>query len=565
MAIRIGDEVVLPQGQSAILRWTGRIQGKPIEYAGVELIGRDAELHGKHSGEYEGHKYFSTEVPGTGLFVSYTQLVGANVQSSLGRAPSDASPAESAMTSANSIVDRRHPNSFAELDHLERMLAERNVECERLRAQLQAVPANSNGSSSSTEAELRKLVEEKEHRIQQMRDIHERKREEFRSTISQLEQDRNAIADNYEERLKTMAEEYEHKLQQSAHNHSGDELESQRTALAAMQNQMLIESEKLKEQREQLEAAQHEFDNRRGSSKSMADEELDAVLHQLETQEKMLNEMRESIAELDALREIESRQRKEIEELKKSTTAGHAPPSRSTTEDGDAPSPTELRKELDETRQRLDLATIELQATQRQLAATTQTLREAETELESSKAEVMPVKAQLVSARVELENTKHELETSSEVSDEHDDKVQIASLRSELAAVRTELGQSRSQSKMLLTELGKAAKSDPERTRLEEALEAMVVRESELEAEIERLGGQVGGLDVAEPVSPKSVPKPDGSSVPTPLSEPQSTSVESSKPAQKLNSASDAAAGRDLWCGLCEREGHTAEECPYDE
>jgi CAP-Gly domain len=75
--LRVGDSVTLPDGQTAILKFIGKIQGKPGEYAGVELIGEHAS-QGKHSGSFNGVTYFTTSQPNTGLFITYSKLIGAN-------------------------------------------------------------------------------------------------------------------------------------------------------------------------------------------------------------------------------------------------------------------------------------------------------------------------------------------------------------------------------------------------------------------------------------------------------------------------------------------------------
>lgn len=75
--LRVGDSVTLPGGQTAILKFIGKIQGKPGEYAGVELVGDDAS-QGKHSGSFNGITYFTTSQPNSGLFITYSKLIGAN-------------------------------------------------------------------------------------------------------------------------------------------------------------------------------------------------------------------------------------------------------------------------------------------------------------------------------------------------------------------------------------------------------------------------------------------------------------------------------------------------------
>ncbi|ANB11428.1 hypothetical protein AWJ20_4238 [Sugiyamaella lignohabitans] len=79
--LNIGDTVTLPEGQRAILRFVGKIQGKPGEYAGVELIG-DYESQGRHSGTYNGVSYFTTSRPNTGLFITYSKLIGSSLRNS---------------------------------------------------------------------------------------------------------------------------------------------------------------------------------------------------------------------------------------------------------------------------------------------------------------------------------------------------------------------------------------------------------------------------------------------------------------------------------------------------
>jgi hypothetical protein len=78
--LNIGDQVTLPEGQKAILKFVGKIAGKPGEYAGVQLVG-EYENQGRHSGTFEGVTYFTTSKQNTGLFISYTKLIGSTLRS----------------------------------------------------------------------------------------------------------------------------------------------------------------------------------------------------------------------------------------------------------------------------------------------------------------------------------------------------------------------------------------------------------------------------------------------------------------------------------------------------
>lgn len=75
--IKVGDQVTLPEGQQGIVRYVGRVDSKPGEFAGIELL-KGWESHGRHSGVYGGVSYFRTDTPNTGLFISYPKLVALN-------------------------------------------------------------------------------------------------------------------------------------------------------------------------------------------------------------------------------------------------------------------------------------------------------------------------------------------------------------------------------------------------------------------------------------------------------------------------------------------------------
>lgn len=49
----IGDAVTLPEGQHAIIRYIGPVNGKNGDFVGVELIDNFSHL-GRHNGEFEG-------------------------------------------------------------------------------------------------------------------------------------------------------------------------------------------------------------------------------------------------------------------------------------------------------------------------------------------------------------------------------------------------------------------------------------------------------------------------------------------------------------------------------
>lgn len=66
--IKVGDLVNVPGGMYGTVKFLGSVAGKPGRFAGVELSAEHAQ-RGKNSGDVDGRKYFTTSVPGSGIFV----------------------------------------------------------------------------------------------------------------------------------------------------------------------------------------------------------------------------------------------------------------------------------------------------------------------------------------------------------------------------------------------------------------------------------------------------------------------------------------------------------------
>ncbi|KAF4926319.1 Tip elongation protein 1 [Colletotrichum viniferum] len=70
----IGDVVEVPGNMLATVRFIGSVQGKKGTFAGVELHPEFSQ-RGKNSGEVEGVSYFTTTLPGAGIFLPVTKAV----------------------------------------------------------------------------------------------------------------------------------------------------------------------------------------------------------------------------------------------------------------------------------------------------------------------------------------------------------------------------------------------------------------------------------------------------------------------------------------------------------
>jgi hypothetical protein len=66
--IDIGDSVDVPGGMHGVVKFVGSIRGKKGVFAGVELS-RAFAARGKNDGAVEGTQYFTTSVPGSGIFL----------------------------------------------------------------------------------------------------------------------------------------------------------------------------------------------------------------------------------------------------------------------------------------------------------------------------------------------------------------------------------------------------------------------------------------------------------------------------------------------------------------
>lgn len=246
----IGDEVMLPQGRQAILRWVGRIPGRPpTEYAGVEVIGPEAAKLGKHSGSYGGQQYFQTEVPGAGLFVSYTQLVSANI-----RAP------------------RLQPNNET---------------------------SSVFGSPRSPRSPRRERVDSPTKKA-----ISQDTRSFFRDALKAANAKVMELSIEFETQLKQAKAQHEAQLQQARRSSQmlaspgGSEVEEQRLALAAMQNKLIQERA---ERQEEIDSLKRELQQLRKVSGSV--EDLETLVGDLAKYEEELTKLRSEVNEMDKLKD----------------------------------------------------------------------------------------------------------------------------------------------------------------------------------------------------------------------------------------------------------------------
>ncbi|EOD50539.1 Dynactin subunit 1 [Neofusicoccum parvum] len=66
--LAVGDEVDVPGGMYGSVKFVGTVNGKKGTFVGVELA-REYAARGKNDGDVDGTRYFSTSVPGAGIFL----------------------------------------------------------------------------------------------------------------------------------------------------------------------------------------------------------------------------------------------------------------------------------------------------------------------------------------------------------------------------------------------------------------------------------------------------------------------------------------------------------------
>lgn len=71
--LSVGSTLVLPSTGRVTLRFVGPVKGKKGSFAGLELV--DQPHLGKNSGDFQGTRYFTTSVPGSGLFMPFEKLL----------------------------------------------------------------------------------------------------------------------------------------------------------------------------------------------------------------------------------------------------------------------------------------------------------------------------------------------------------------------------------------------------------------------------------------------------------------------------------------------------------
>jgi len=85
-SIEVGDNVEVPGGMDGSVKFVGEVKGKKGYFVGVELS-EEWAARGKNNGDAEGVRYFSTSIPGAGIFLPINRAVKRSLPSEDGSVP----------------------------------------------------------------------------------------------------------------------------------------------------------------------------------------------------------------------------------------------------------------------------------------------------------------------------------------------------------------------------------------------------------------------------------------------------------------------------------------------
>ncbi|KAF5108042.1 hypothetical protein DV453_002627 [Geotrichum candidum] len=580
--LSLGDQVQLPDGQLAILRYVGPIESKDGEYAGIELINEWAS-QGLHSGEYRGVQYFETSQPGSGLFIPYLKLLNAQQQNPMQQQL--ASPHKIISTKRSAVVSSKIP-LFASprAKRLDFPTLQGTSPTRAFSADSESgdnMMMNSNGGGVTSEADAAAAVALAISRTQA----------EAQKQIAEL---RNEL-----EMYKSEVKEREQIL------------EEQSQLLKDLES-TVVEFQNLKEQEEAAKASVTEENTNDSSNDDEKTQMIDMLRAQVEDKERKIGTLKGQLEQRRAeFRETLEDMQREMEE------------SNSAFED-----------EIKALQQRLREADKLAQHVTglEQLVAELEGLNAGSNNNSTNDAPGNSDDADLKAKFVELESTLHERDATI-----NDLKTQLSEAKQELAGysvsrristIGTGLpnntangdGSTRSRGSSLVLEedsnerLRQQLKSEREKrimfeaeiANLESVVETRIFREEELEQELAqlraenvRLQAQVSvperPLTPMQPSSKKpqradkrASPYNNGSEhdedllagadidedamlmMGTAASDQSDFDAATMMPAIAIGSPVparkkiDLAAGRSKWCGLCERDGHESIECPFE-
>lgn len=436
---------------------------------------------------------------------------------------------------------------------------------EQLQMQMQLEQSQLRADSSPELAKLLQEIEEKDRKLAQVKGEFEVKREEFRKTMDSLQNDAKETAMAYESKLRAM----ETDLQQAAEVFEQVEFLSQRVSelesglktsqrseedakerlsqLAGIENKLLEKELELKEASERVREYRDMVKAQGASSdESSLEAENARLLSELEIARQNNVELAKLKSNLDVSQNTCKKLEDEIALLKADDSASSALQDQ-------IQSLTADKKQLSDKVEQLELDLASSKSEKSNLLSTIEanTARIAELEslhtkyVESTEKELAELRAKGNSdtaSSATIEELKQKLKSSEQ---------ETIQLMNDVESLDRELTQLQRENERLKSSNPDEVESlRQELEKMEILVERKILRETELESEIEQL----------KKTPPKSTLQVDVKPEPeTVLAHAEPVAMDTavtSRPASQ---------GKEAWCGICDKYGHSSVDCPNDD
>ncbi|KAG2731853.1 hypothetical protein G9P44_005440 [Scheffersomyces stipitis] len=557
----IGQKVAIP-GTSGhgILRYCGPIRGKVGIFGGVELIGPIAASRGKNSGAVDGVQYFEVEIPQTGLFLPLERLKSCNAQLAQKRERPTSSASISKETAIGVQQTKRVAGRSRSAEIKQPLAPSRSVNQQALQIQKNRVsiiggsgrntpvkPSSMANPSNSVEKD--KQVERLEAEIQIIKSKHNQELLEKMAILNELEtavQEIQPLIGKYESELN----EKDKKLLKQKQDFEKQKDEWKKTFdLMALERQDY--DDQLNQRESLLETKESEIQElknrvRGGQETQDKDTQGNAEIGQLKVQlEKAEKNVYQLELQLSNLTDMNQRLQDKVQaqaQLKKDVAM-------------DENKERVLDLEVDQLKSQLLMKDEELAALRENYEKLTESSLSAKVNsvtLENDNR-IQEELEQQRQKNIELERKVDELQHELEIRPTFDELVELQKSLDEVDELHKNALDAKSQEIEKLKENNKS---------LQDKVDMFTTAPVDLPSSMLTPGG-VHLSDIKDDI------KMDDSSPEGTLPSPSKdltcdTNSPSTLPIYQSQMKTDPSAGKTDWCGLCERDGHSSINCPYE-
>lgn len=575
--LRVGSTVNLPGGAKGLIQYIGSVDGKPGDYAGVEMLA-GYEDHGKHNGEFGGVQYFTVSKPNTGVFVSLAKLRGTNIGSNkrlTASRPSLLIPRGSPSMEASPTRRSAIPGSPSELGISKKFNASETPKrsAARNHSMLNGTPRR-----TSTLVPPGAVLNPPSHSVAQTISSSSPRRRvsnmygraTSNSSVNSGSSVSSAELNELKSKISTLTAE----------------LEDARSNLALKETQlddqafMIRDMEvALNEVQEILRANQPDPDlDVEALRQSVIDKE-NKISSMKNEHEQKRQEFRENIQYLEeAMRQRDEEYDNHIKEL-------HAGAGLSINSAENDAKVLELEKAhgiLEAEVARLNTALKNSELAEKNTRVQLSRLAEVENRLIDKEQEARDLSESIKDYKEMLENARTASDTFSQGEATKQLQESLEYEKSRSLSLEQKLGEEIEQFTLKLDALSKANRSleenyeqerqakeklQKENQELTALLEEKISKESDFEKRLERLQIRSSSTSTTASASTPPVPRtPTVGDLKSPITANDDGGFqETPLPIYKSPTKVDPTAGREMWCGLCERHGHESLDCPYEE